>query len=103
MIPTRSLFLVLCAAAVSACSAPAPAPPPAAPFSVVEASMADMQTAMAEGRVTSRQLVEQQVMQGGEAALPYHCFRVLRGRGVDVHLVAPVSYTHLTLPTNREM
>ena len=42
-----------------ACSTPAPAPPPAAPFSVVEASMADMQTAMAEGRVTSRQLVEQ--------------------------------------------
>jgi len=65
MIPTRSLFLVLCAAAVSACSAPAPTPPPAAPFSVVEASMADMQTAMAEGRVTSRQLVEQYLQRIG--------------------------------------
>lgn len=28
------------------------------------------------------------LFQGGEAALSYHCFRVLRGRGVDVHLVA---------------
>lgn len=28
------------------------------------------------------------LFQGGEAALPYHCFRVLRRRGVDVHLVA---------------
>ncbi len=42
----------------AACSAPPPPPPPA-PFSVVEASMADMQKALAEGRVTSRQLVEQ--------------------------------------------
>jgi amidase len=32
---------------------------PAAPFSVVEASIQDMQRAMREGRVTSRQLVEQ--------------------------------------------
>ena len=43
----------------SACSAPPPAPASAAPFTVVEASFADMQKAMAEGRVTSRQLVEQ--------------------------------------------
>ncbi|MDP1571083.1 MAG: amidase family protein [Vicinamibacterales bacterium] len=57
--PTRaalpvSLVLVL---ALAACT---PAPPPAsAPFSVVEASFADMQQAMAEGRVTSRDLVQQ--------------------------------------------
>ena len=49
----------------AACSAPPPPPPPAAPFSVVEASMADMQTAMAEGRVTSRQLVEQYLQRIG--------------------------------------
>lgn len=43
--------------AVAAC---APAPPaPAAPFSVVEAGITDMQQALADGRVTSRQLVEQ--------------------------------------------
>ena len=45
-------------AAAAAC-ATAPSAPPVAPFSVVEASIADMQQAMAEGRVTSRQLVEQ--------------------------------------------
>lgn len=43
----------------TACAAPPPAAPPAAPFSVVEASFSDMQAAMAEGRVTARQLVEQ--------------------------------------------
>ncbi|MEZ5291662.1 MAG: amidase family protein [Vicinamibacterales bacterium] len=58
MIRRRSLPLVLFLAAAAACSAPAPAPP-SAPFSVVEASVDDMQKAMAEGRVTSRQLVEQ--------------------------------------------
>ncbi len=50
------LLLVLAVAAVQC--APAPAPPPE-PFDVVEASISDMQAAMAEGRVTSRQLVEQ--------------------------------------------
>jgi amidase len=60
MIRVRSFPAVACLLALSAgCSAPPPAAPPAAPFSVVEASMADMQKAMAEGRVTSRQLVEQ--------------------------------------------
>ncbi|MSO53459.1 MAG: amidase [Acidobacterium sp.] len=49
---------MLATVAVSAC-APAPAPPPAAPFSVVEATIPDMQKAMQEGRVTSRQIVEQ--------------------------------------------
>jgi amidase len=60
MTRVRSFPAVVCLLALSAaCSAPPPAAPPAAPFSVVEASMADMQKAMAEGRVTSRQLVEQ--------------------------------------------
>ena len=37
-----------------------PAPPPTpAPFSVVEASVAEMQEAMAEGRVTSRWIVQE--------------------------------------------
>ena len=37
-----------------------PAPPPTpAPFSVVEASVAEMQEAMAEGRVTSREIVQE--------------------------------------------
>jgi amidase len=38
---------------------PAPQAEAKAPFNVVEASISDMQKAMAEGRVTSRQLVEQ--------------------------------------------
>lgn len=59
MTRVRSFPAAVCLLALStACSAPPPAAP-AAPFSVVEASFADMQAAMAEGRVTSRQLVEQ--------------------------------------------
>lgn len=42
---------------LSACSLLAPSPP--ATFSVVEASFAELQQAMSDGRVTSRQLVEQ--------------------------------------------
>ena len=53
-----SIAVMLATVAVSAC-APASAPPPAAPFSVVEATIPDMQKAMQEGRVTSRQIVEQ--------------------------------------------
>jgi len=53
-----SIAILLAAVALSAC-APAPAPPPPAPFSVVEATIPDMQKAMQEGRVTSRQIVEQ--------------------------------------------
>lgn len=41
---------------LAACST---SPPPAAPFSVIEATIPEMQQAMAEGRVTSRQIVEQ--------------------------------------------
>ena len=67
MISVRSTSVLVCAAAWSACStAPVPTPaPPAAPFSVAEASFADMQSAMAEGRVTSRQLVEQYLQRIG--------------------------------------
>ncbi len=65
MLSLRSLSVVVCAAAVSACSSPPPPTPAAAPFSVVEASFAEMQTAMAEGRVTSRQLVEQYLQRIG--------------------------------------
>jgi amidase len=55
----RSLAALLPPLILAACTTPPPPPPPAAPFSVVEASFADMQQAMADGRVTSRQLVEQ--------------------------------------------
>ncbi len=65
MIPVRLMSAVVCAVALSACSAAPPPPPPKAAFSVVEASFADMQTAMAEGRVTSRQLVEQYLQRIG--------------------------------------
>ena len=53
----RSCCSLLAVIAVVACSSTPSAP--AVPFSVVEASFEDMQRAMAEGRVTSRQLVEQ--------------------------------------------
>ncbi|MDP1570531.1 MAG: amidase family protein [Vicinamibacterales bacterium] len=44
----------------------APAPPPTPPpFTVVEATIPEMQAAMAEGRVTSRQLVEQYLVRIG--------------------------------------
>jgi amidase len=58
LIPATALALI----AASACMRDMPTPPPPAadqPFSVVEASIADMQKAMEDGRVTSRQLVEQ--------------------------------------------
>jgi amidase len=49
-----------CLIALSACGQPpAPAPAPKAPFSVVEASIADMQAAMREGRTTSKDIVTQ--------------------------------------------
>lgn len=52
-----SVALLLALLAIPAC-APAPAPP-AAPFSVVERSIPELRKAMEEGRVTSRQIVEQ--------------------------------------------
>jgi amidase len=55
-----SLAGILVLAAVAAgCNTPPTAIAPAAPFSVVEATIPDMQKAMQEGRVTSRQIVEQ--------------------------------------------
>ena len=53
-----SASLLVLSVTLSACTAPAP-PPPAAPFTVVEATIPDMQKAMEEGRTTSRQIVEQ--------------------------------------------
>ncbi|MFM8532744.1 MAG: amidase family protein [Acidimicrobiia bacterium] len=50
--------ILLLAATATACS-PSTPPTQAAPFTVVEASIPDMQKAMQEGRVTSRQIVEQ--------------------------------------------
>jgi amidase len=52
---------VLCASILlAACtSGPPTAPAPSTPFSVVEASIPDMQRAMQEGRITSRGIVEQ--------------------------------------------
>ncbi|MGE3277774.1 MAG: amidase family protein [Vicinamibacterales bacterium] len=53
--PGLAVLGVVCAAAV-ACSSPRPATP-AAPPSVVELSIPEMQQALADGRLTSRQLV----------------------------------------------
>ena len=58
-----SLALVLAAGVLGACT-PAPAPP-AAPFSVIEATIPEMQKAMQDGRVTSRQIVEQYLQRIG--------------------------------------
>src|SRR5688500_2732194 len=60
MIPAMIRFLassVLIAACAAACTNSAP--PNDAPFSVVEATIPDMQKAMREGRTSSRQMVEQ--------------------------------------------
>jgi amidase len=51
--------LLLLSTVLAACAAPAPPPAAAAPFSVVEATIPDMQKAMAEGRTSSRKMVEQ--------------------------------------------
>ena len=60
--PSRAAWAVMCGAALAAvsCGGGAPTTAPAAtapPFSVVEASIPEMQAAMREGRVTSRQIV----------------------------------------------
>lgn len=49
-------------AATLACSQPPAQPAPSAPFSVVEATIPDMQTAMREGRTTSREIVTQSLV-----------------------------------------
>jgi amidase len=60
---SRSLFLVSTAVVVelSAQAGRGPAPAPA-PFPVVEATIAEMRSAMAQGRLTSRALVEQSLI-----------------------------------------
>ncbi len=54
----RVTCLLVAAAGLSACTAATPTAP-AAPVSVVEASIPALQKAMAEGHITSRQIVEQ--------------------------------------------
>ncbi|MCC6990137.1 MAG: amidase [Acidobacteria bacterium] len=56
---TRAFAVALAALCAASCSNPAPAPSPApdAPFSVVEASIPEMQAAMRDGRTTSRAIV----------------------------------------------
>lgn len=54
----RIALLILTGASVAACT-PATPTAPVAPVSVVEASIPDLQKAMTEGRITSRQIVEQ--------------------------------------------
>ncbi|MEZ5287530.1 MAG: amidase family protein [Vicinamibacterales bacterium] len=55
-VPVLSLCVVV---TLSACSSPTPPPSTAAPFSVVEATIPEMQAAMHEGRATSREIVTQ--------------------------------------------
>lgn len=62
--PASRAALALAALVALAQCAPAP-PPPVEPFDVVEATIPDMQAAMAEGRVTSRQIVEQYLVRLG--------------------------------------
>ncbi len=59
--------LLVLAAMAAACSSSAPTTTAtqAAPFSVVEATIPDMQKAMQEGRITSRQIVEQYLVRIG--------------------------------------
>lgn len=55
-----ALFLAaITAVTAAACGQPSTPPASAAPFTIVEASIADMRTALTEGRVTSRELVRQ--------------------------------------------
>ncbi len=55
---TKHLVVILAALAAASCRTP-PAAPAAAPFTVVEASIPEMQAAMREGRTTSREIVTQ--------------------------------------------
>lgn len=62
VIPATKPFTAVVSAALIAASCSASPPLPAAqaaPFNVVEASIAEMQTAMHEGRTTSREIVTQ--------------------------------------------
>ncbi|MFI5178029.1 MAG: amidase family protein [Vicinamibacterales bacterium] len=60
---TRSLLVLVVAAGVALSAQSGRGPGPAStPFPIVEATIADMRTAMEQGRVTSRALVEQSLM-----------------------------------------
>ena len=50
-------LVLLAMIVLTGCATSKAAPPPAMPFTVVEAGIPDLQTALAAGRVTSRQLV----------------------------------------------
>jgi len=56
---TSSIVVVLAALTAASCGNTPPAVPAAAPFSVVEASIPEMQAAMRDGRTTSRAIVTQ--------------------------------------------
>src|SRR5262245_51806306 len=55
---TRSLIFVMVGLLLAAQSKP-PAAPARQPFTVIESTIREMQTAMAEGRITSREIVQQ--------------------------------------------
>jgi len=64
---THRFFILLTAIVAATCASggrarPAAAPERVAPFSVVEATIPEMRAALAEGRVTARELVEQSLM-----------------------------------------
>jgi amidase len=59
MLPCRRLIPILLLPLATACSPAEPDAPPAPPFTVVEASIPDMQRAMEDGRTSSRALVAQ--------------------------------------------
>jgi amidase len=71
-----TLFVARCA------PAPAPAAPPA-PVSVVEATIPDLQAAMADGRVTSRQLVEQYLVRIGRYENDLNAAVAINPRALD--------------------
>ena len=71
MTPMQKSFaaVVLIAAGLAVLSAQSGKPAPAAsraPFSVVEASIPEMRSAMEQGRVTSQELVRQYLMRIGQ-------------------------------------
>jgi hypothetical protein len=66
---TALLLTTAVALVLSSCDKPAPQAEAKPPFSVVEASIPEMQAAMAEGRTTSRSIVAEYLMRMGRRAL----------------------------------
>ena len=62
-LPTAAVFVL------TSCEKASPAAEAMAPFSVVEASIPDMQKAMAEGRVTSEEIVKQYLIRIASCAV----------------------------------